>query len=301
MKKALLFLGMLSGVAYGQNCTEIFISEYVEGSGNDKAIELYNPTANAISLSGYRIERFSNGENTSNAGGVTNLTGTIQPFSTFVIANGQTVTQGSSPAASPALQAMANQLDHAYPAPTYMNGNDAIALYKNTVMIDLVGKIGDASMTTADGWGDQPPYDGSVGRVWTENHTLIRKATVKGGVTVNPDPFIVNQQWDSLPKDTWTNLGNHTCDCFLSVGENSLNAVSIFPNPSANGVLYINTNNVIETIEIVDLLGKVVAKEVRNDQSTAAVVTTDKIGKGTYLIRINFADKSVSQQSIIIQ
>lgn len=301
MKKALLFLGMLSGVAHAQNCSEVFISEYVEGSGNDKAIELYNPTGAAINLSGYRIERFSNGESTSNNGGVTNLTGTIQPYSTFIIVNGQTVTQGTSPACSPALQQMANQLDHAYPAPTYMNGNDAIALFKNSVMIDLMGKIGDASITTAYGWGDQPPYNGSVGRVWTENHTLIRKPSVKTGVTVNPDPFIVNQQWDSLPKDTWTQLGTHTCDCFLSVNENKLNTVSVFPNPTSNNVVYVSTNNVIETIEVVDLLGKVVVREVKNDQSMAAVVSTNDLKKGAYLLRINFTDKSSSQQSIIIE
>lgn len=301
MKRTLLFLSMLSSVAYAQNCTEVFISEYVEGSGNDKALELYNPTGTAINLSGYRIERFSNGSSTSNSGGVTNLTGTIQPYSTFVITNGQTTTQTNSPACSPALQAMADQLDGAYPAPTYMNGNDAIALFKNSVMIDLMGKIGDAAMTSAYGWGDQPPYDGSVGRVWTENHTLIRKASVKTGVTANPDPFIVNQQWDSLPKDTWTNLGSHTCDCYLSVGENKLNTVSIFPNPAANGVLYINTNNAIETIEVVDLLGKVVLTEVKKDQSTAAVVITDKLRKGAYLVRIRFEDKSSAQQSIIIE
>ncbi len=300
MKRTLLFLSMLSSVAYAQNCTEVFISEYVEGSGNDKAIELYNPTGTAINLSGYRIERFSNGSSTSNSGGVTNLTGTIQPYSTFVITNGQTTTQTNSPACSPALQAMADQLDGAYPAPTYMNGNDAIALFKNTVMIDLMGKIGDAAMTSAYGWGDQPPYDGTVGRVWTENHTLIRKASVKTGVTANPDPFIVNQQWDSLPKDTWTNLGSHTCDCYLSVGENKLNTVSIFPNPAANGVLYINTNNAIATIEVVDLLGKVVLTEVKKDQS-AAVVVTDKLTKGAYLVRIRFEDQSSAQQSIIIE
>ncbi len=301
MKKALLFLGMLSGVAHAQNCSEVFISEYVEGTGNDKAIELYNPTGAAINLSGYRIERFSNGQNTSNAGGVLNLSGTIQPYSTFVIVNGQTTAQPNSPACSPALQLLADQLDHAYPAPTYMNGNDAIALFKNTVMIDLMGKIGDAAMLSAYGWGDQPPYDGTVGRVWTENHTLVRKASVKTGVTVNPDPFIVNQQWDSLPKDTWTQLGSHTCDCFLSVNENKLNTVSVYPNPSSNNVIYVSTNNVIETIEVVDLLGKVVAREVKNDQSMAAVVSTNDLKKGAYLLRINFTDKSSSQQSIIIE
>ncbi|MDR0803053.1 lamin tail domain-containing protein [Fluviicola sp.] len=302
MKKAILFLGMLSGVAHAQNCSEVFISEYVEGSGNDKAIELYNPTGAAIDLSGYRVERFSNGANTSNAGGVLNLAGTIQPYSTFVIVNGQTADQPNSPACSPALQAMANQLDHAYPAPTYMNGNDAIALFKNSAMIDLMGKIGDAAMTSAYGWGDQPPYDGSIGRVWTENHTLIRKSSVKTGVTVNPDPFIVNQQWDSLPKDTWTHLGSHTCDCFLSVTENKLNTVSIYPNPaSANGLIYISTNNTIEAVEVIDLLGKVVSKEDKNDQSTSASFATNNLRKGTYLLRISFADKSSSQQSIIIE
>ncbi|WP_300660255.1 lamin tail domain-containing protein [Fluviicola sp.] len=303
MKRTLLFLGMLSGVAHAQNCSEVFISEYVEGTGNDKAIELYNPTGAAINLSGYRIERFSNGQNTSNAGGVLNLTGTIQPYATFVVVNGQMVdmTNPPSPKCSPALQLLANQLDHAYPAPTYMNGNDAIALFKNSVMIDLMGKIGDAAITNSYGWGDQPPYDGSVGRVWTENHTLIRKSSVKTGVTVNPDPFIVNQQWDSLPKDTWTQLGSHTCDCFLSVGENKLNTVSIYPNPASNGIIYVSTNNTIETIEVVDLLGKVVSREAKNDQSMAAAVSTSDLKKGAYLLRINFTDKSSSQQSIIIE
>jgi len=46
------------------------------------------------------------------------------------LVNGQTTSTSSSPACSPVLQALANQLDHDYPAPTYMNGNDAIALIK---------------------------------------------------------------------------------------------------------------------------------------------------------------------------
>ena len=66
-------------------CDELFISEYVEGSGNNKALEIYNPTASAIDLSGYRIERFSNGSGTSASGGVLNLSGSIAANSALLL------------------------------------------------------------------------------------------------------------------------------------------------------------------------------------------------------------------------
>ena len=44
-------------------CDEIFISEYLEGWGNNKAIELFNPTNASVDLSDYRLERYSNGIN----------------------------------------------------------------------------------------------------------------------------------------------------------------------------------------------------------------------------------------------
>lgn len=50
----------LPTLAHAQ-CDDIFISEYVEGWSNNKAIELYNPTDAAIDLSDYRLERYSNG------------------------------------------------------------------------------------------------------------------------------------------------------------------------------------------------------------------------------------------------
>ncbi|MFK7773609.1 MAG: T9SS type A sorting domain-containing protein [Saprospiraceae bacterium] len=42
-------------------CDELFISEYVEGYGNNRALEIYNPTNAAVDLSAYSIGRFSNG------------------------------------------------------------------------------------------------------------------------------------------------------------------------------------------------------------------------------------------------
>jgi hypothetical protein len=145
--------------------TDLFFSEYVEGSGNNKALEIYNPTPAAIDLSSYWVLRFSNGSSVFAEGGSCHLTGTIQPYGTFVLVNGQTTSTASSPACSPVLQAMANQLDGIYPAPTYMNGNDAIALVKtpggvapsadmsNVTPVDLFGEIGlGAAISAETGW-----------------------------------------------------------------------------------------------------------------------------------------------------
>ena len=69
------------------NVTELFFSEYVEGSGNNKAIEIVNLTDNAIDLSAYSIKKQSNG-----AGSWINefsLSGTINVNDVFVTINYQ--------------------------------------------------------------------------------------------------------------------------------------------------------------------------------------------------------------------
>jgi len=304
MKKFLLSVfALASYITVNAQCNELFISEYVEGSGNDKAIEIYNPTNVAINLSGYRLERFSNGSSTSSAGGVLNLSGTIAAHDVFVVVNGQTAPSGTtSPACSPVLQAMADQLDHAYPAPTYMNGNDAIVLYKNTTIVDILGKTGDAAMTSAYGWSDAFPYDGSAGAIWTENHTLVRKATVETGVTVNPNPeFIVTAEWDSLPKDTWTGLGTHICNC-LTLGVKEIdNSVSVivYPNPADNSYFNISAGAAIETVEVFNVVGQQVIVQKGNDNHM--MIETASLPKGIYVVKVLFENKKTAVIKISIQ
>ena len=58
----LVCLFLLSGTAHTQS-TELFISEYIEGSSNNKAIEIFNPGSSAVDLgaAGYNIQMHFNG------------------------------------------------------------------------------------------------------------------------------------------------------------------------------------------------------------------------------------------------
>ncbi|CAN5534304.1 hypothetical protein BH10BAC1_BH10BAC1_11500 [soil metagenome] len=287
MKKLLLSvfaLAIYTGI--NAQCNELFISEYVEGTGYDKAIEIYNPTTSSINLTGYRLERFSNGSATSTSGGVLNLSGTIAPGQAFVITNNNT----GAPPTSPALTAMADLLDNPYPAPTYMNGNDAIVLYNGTAIVDIFGKTGDAAMVTAYGWSDAFPYDGSAGTNWTEDHTLVRKASVMQGVTVNPSPeFIVTAEWDSLPVNTFTGLGSHTCSCPTAINEiDNTVSVLVYPNPSNSGYVNVSTSETIISAQLFNTIGQEVIVKEGNKIDKSMVVETAELPKGVYFVKVSF-------------
>ena len=67
-------------------CSELFISGYVEGYGNNRALELYNPTNAAIDLSGYSVGRFSNGDFPPNLfEGIQLPNDMIEAYGTYVV------------------------------------------------------------------------------------------------------------------------------------------------------------------------------------------------------------------------
>ena len=311
MKKTLLIIRTLTfgaTLAQAQNCSKIFISEYVEGSGSDKALELYNPTSSPINLAGYSIQRFSNGDAT-NAGGILDLTGTIAAHSTFVIVHGSGITYtptAQDPTVSAGFIAMAtleaDAYDHGYPNPTAMNGNDAIGLFNGAIMIDLMGKIGDAGMVSGQSWSDAFPYDGSAGAWWTKDQTLTRKSSVMQGISINPDPFIVTTEWDSLPKDTWTGLGTHTCDCPLGLNEYvSTISFAVYPNPNSTGTLIVSSSEEIASIEVINMVGQIVLSTEIAGAIKSTSISTLNLTKGMYTVRLRFANNSVAQSNLSIQ
>ena len=293
-------LFFVSASAFSQ-CNELFISEYVEGSGNDKAIEIYNPTAAPINLAGYSIRRYSNGAVDYAAGGITNLTGTIAPLGVFVLVNGQTTSTATSPAVSLELQALANQLDGAYPAPTYMNGNDAMVLAKADVIIDILGKIGEDPGVA---WSSIFPYTANSGGWVTKDYTMIRKASVQTGVSVNPDFFDPLAQYDTLPNNTWTNLGTHDCICntINTINETKSSSVRVFPNPVLNNELNISSSKTITGIQITNMIGQVVFSSKNQVTSSSSMkVLVNELPRGVYYLQIQHVDRNTSVEKIVIR
>jgi hypothetical protein len=295
MKKTLFTLILLGTInfAQGQNfCNDLFFSEVVEGTGNDKAFEVYNPTNAPITLSNYRIVRYSNGSPT----GVDSLTlsGTILPNATWVVANGQIVSASNSPACDTALQALANQLSNVYPDPLYANGDDAILLVKISpyAIVDIFGKIGE---DPGQSWSDVFPFTDAQGTWWTKDHTLIRKPFVTTGVTSNPIAFNVTLQWDSLPKDNWTNLGIHISNCGnVAVNEITENIASVttFPNPS-NGNFIIKTSSALANVKIYNTLGENIFSTPINTNLKEENFNLSNYAHGIYFMRVELQSGKV--------
>lgn len=166
------------------NAAELIISEYVEGSGNNKALEFYNSGSQVLDLSAYRVEFYFNGA--SAAGRSIDLSGSLAPGKTFVLANG---------VADPALLALASQRVEG----SWFNGNDAVLLRRRSgEILDSLGQVGFNPGTT---WGS--------GDVQTLDRSLVRKADIRDGDSDPSDAFDPAAQWLGYPRDTFANLGQH--------------------------------------------------------------------------------------------
>lgn len=330
MKKTLLSLSLIAMALVGkaQNCSELFFSEYVEGGNNDKALEIYNPTSNPITIDNdYRIVRYNNGTGSFSGTPTTQQyvilnKHTIQPHDVWVIVidkrnpNGT----GNEIPVSSGLQAVADTFvcpDYNTSYALSHNGNDAISLQKNVggtwTYVDLIGEVG---FDPVIGWADCPPFYGSdcvnSRRVFTEDHTMIRKSTVKVGHTSNV-PFNPTLEWDTLAENKIINnvavtnqqLGSHTCECTGDVGvkENlKYSQVKIFPNPALNSsvISFLSADKRITYVKVVNVFGQEV-KAIEIENPSLRVELDLNLPKGIYFTEFILQDKSIVIEKLIVE
>jgi len=191
-------------------CTEPFFSEYIEGSSNNKALEIFNPTNNIINLADYEVRLYSNGASTPSQ--TYSVSYNLIPGDVYVLANGNA--DAGILFDTDATASVCN-----------FNGDDAIELY-NLVTGEVVDVIGEVGTDPGTSW--------SVSTGATKDFTLIRKAGITAGTTVWLG--IGDTTWNVMPKDDSLDLGMHTSNtCATSV------ALTAYPVISADSVCFGDT------------------------------------------------------------
>jgi len=185
----------------------VFFSEYIEGSSNNKALEIYNATGSSISLNLFTVKLYTNGSSTASYTFAFDSNPTLANNDVYVIYNSNASTSISS-------------VGDATSTVTYFNGDDAIGLYYGDLLIDVIGVIG---VDPGTAW-DVADTTGA-----TLDHTLVRKQSITSGNTswttsagTNAD----DSEWIVYTTDTFNYLGSHTSDASLPVSLTSFTAMA---------------------------------------------------------------------------
>ena len=247
---------------------ELLISEYVEGSSNNKAIEIANLITSPVELDGYNLRRDSNG------GGEWSerfdLTGTINVGDVIVIINANANSQILLDQAD--IVVVNNQSTN-YGEPLNFNGNDPVGLFKDDVLIDIVGEFGGGSSNFA------------------KDKTLRRKSTV-----VEPNiNFDLNNEWEIFPMDTFDDIGG--THLTLSIEENQWKQLSVYPNPTSDGFLNIKFSQDVK-VEVFSIFGKKLIHT--NINQTDSILDISTLSKGVYVIKVSHKGLSISTKIIKI-
>ena len=240
------------------NISEIFFSEYVEGSGFNKAVEIVNLTSNNVDLSPYTIKRQSNGiwEAPLSLAGRT-----IKINDVFVIINAD------------ALDAKLNaEADIKVPNETPMtfNGDDRVGLFKNDVLIDIIGDL-----NGTDDFG--------------KDITLRRNSDVTEPTT----NYSEQAEWSFYERNNTSDIGNFNGT--LSTENNFLEDFKMYPNPSNGNDLFFNSTENIQVI-IFNVLGKKVKSKKLLSKNKRLNIS--ELSKGIYLIKISSDKASITKKLI---
>ncbi len=248
--------------------TELFISEYAEPSiANNKAIEIVNLTASTVNLSEYSIQKQHNGGSWIDDYPLGNAN--IVPGDVFVIVHADTNNSLLLAEADKFGPPNIDASPYGYGSPLNFNGNDPIGLFKNGVLIDIIGEEGNSSNHI-------------------QNKTYRRKATVS-----EPNTRFDSSEWDLLDADTFDDFGSHTST--LSTNTISFESFKMFPNPTNGDKIYFNTS-VDSRVSIYTVLGKLVQSS--KVTKTKNSIDISQFAKGIYLVKINSGKQFISKKLI---
>lgn len=171
----------------------LFFSEYVEGTGYNKAMEIYNNEGVDVVLDGYTVELYANGATElSEWNPPIALTGTLKAGETLVIV---TSDERAEQALKDVADMFSGSINH--------NGDDVYLLKKGDVILDSFGQF-----------GFRPEGGGYVSESGdsTKDMTWVRKPSVTTGDTIIDDVFDPSVEWIPTSTNDYSGLGSHTIE-----------------------------------------------------------------------------------------
>jgi predicted extracellular nuclease len=177
----LTLLVLLAGNARA-TINDLFISEYVEGSGYNKAIELYNGKGHTIDLSEYQMAFYLNGAIRPSFS--IQLSGYLTSNTTYVVAN---------TLASSEILIVADHTEDGI----WFNGDDVVVITHKDKIIDSFGQVG---INPGSAWGQ--------GMLSSKNRTLRRVSTMTEGDADIFDKVDFSSQWKGFSENDFDGLGS---------------------------------------------------------------------------------------------
>ena len=234
---------------------DLMITKYLEGSENNRAIEITNKTGHPVNLNKYRISTqfYNNTAGNYYFPDAYELEGLVQHNETFVVLNPYSnfscITNDEA------------RFVTAAPQLTF-SGSQYLELRYASTTVDALG-IKDMSNSSVLG-----------------DVSLYRLSSV-----TQPSNTFTLSEWEAFPADYCENLGVLATS---DVGFYSENNWSVYPNPVVGNSLYVEGKQLenVQEISVFDLSGKLVQQESRPFKNKNSV-NVQNLKPGVYILNID--------------
>ena len=240
----------VSTLATDSNAKDLFITKYIEGTGDNKAIEIVNKTGHDVDLNNYRIrvQYYNSVTPAYYYGNSFELEGKIANNGTYIILN---------PKAS--LSCYTNASVDFLTAGDAMNysGTQYVELNYKSATVDAVG-----SRFVSNNLGDV---------------SLYRKNTV-----MQPSTTYDSAEWDSYSVNFCQDPGS------LSVSElvSGNNEIKMYPNPVFDYISVSGNSENVKMAQILDYSGKVIYVE-KNPFKSKSRISAENLTAGNYILNLD--------------
>ena len=272
---------------------KVVISQVYGGGGNaggssftNDYIELFNRGTVAQDLTGWSVQ-YAAAAGTSWS--VQPLaTGTLQPGQYYLIQ----CAAGTTPSTSlPTADSL--------PVPPAVglpisNSNGKVILVSNTTPETTANPTG-SQIIDKVGYGTTPNgYEGAepTGTLLSNTTAAFRKLNGCTDSDSNPNDFIVDKPNPRNSASTY-----YTCSS-LSVDQNTLETVTLYPNPTNSKVFFDNTKSNFKEVAVYNYLGQEVARTNFITTSNNQEIDISNLAKGVYVLKLNNSEKSITLKII---